>query len=194
MSDIPKALLDCINEGMETDKVNCSIGLFMNDCYAEAENEEDAIKVYDSLMFKKPMISISSFIEDNELFYEVVFKFNSYEDADYKRMWNFLCQLSDKVKRERELFLAKRELEKMTSLSVSILPDQYDGKYFVFINMPLYETISTSVNAWDRSATISLICDEESLAGLIADDDLIDPQLIEREVEEELVAETSELQ
>ena len=77
-------------------------------------------------------------------------------------------------------------------LSLSIIPDQYHGKHFAYINMPYWEMISCSENAFDKTAVISLICNDGSFAALSAEEDLVDRRSIEREVEKEILAELDE--
>lgn len=178
-----KELLKLINKGAEYGKPNCSIGLFIS------EYHDDKVKEHDNFVVKKPVVNISTFLEDNELYYNVEFCFKSYEDVDYKQMWKYLCKYTDLMKRERESLEAGKELDKLLVLSVSILPEIYKGKYSIYINMPLLETISCSINAFDKSAVISFVCTEEGFGALKSDDDIIDRHSIEREAEQEILAE-----
>lgn len=178
-----KDLIAHINSAAEDFKANCSLGLFVSDYY------DETVKEVDNFVVKKPVVNISSFAEENEIYYNVSFCFKSYDDVDFKQMWKFICKYTDKARSERELLQDGKELEKLSVLSISILPDLYKGKYSVYINMPLYETMSCSINAYDKSAVISVICDEESFGALASDEDIIDRRSIEREVEQEILAE-----
>ena len=113
-----KELLDHINSGAEKNKSNCSIGLFLSDYY------EDSIKENKNLILKKPVVAISSFTEDNELYYSVSFYFKSFNDVDYKQFWRFICNFTEKAKAEERLQVSGETLEKMSVFSVSIVPDK----------------------------------------------------------------------
>lgn len=178
-----KEILDYINSGVETAKANCSIGLFVSDYY------EETVKEIDNFIVKKPVVAISSFVEQNELYYNVSFRFKSYNDADYKQMWKFVCKFATKAKSESERLIAGESLEKVSVLSVSIVPEKYNGKYFAYINMPLYETLSCTEDAFSGTAEISFICEEKSFGLMYADDDVIDRRSVEQEAEQELAAE-----
>lgn len=178
-----KELLAHINSAADDLKANCSIGLFVSDYY------DETVKEVDSFVVKKPIINISSFLDENELFYTIQFCFKSYDDVDFKQMWKFICKYTEKAKSEREYLNSGKELEKISVLSISILPDMYKGKYSVYANMPLLETISCTTNAFDKSAVISVICTDEGFNALAADEDIIDRRSIEREVENEILAE-----
>lgn len=178
-----KELLDYINGGADEAKANCSLGLFISDYY------EENVKEVDNFVVKKPIVNISSFVDENELFYNVSFYFKSYDDIDFKQMWKFICRYANKVRVERQQLDAGKELEKVSGLSVSIIPEIYQGKYFAYINIPFVETMSCTENAFDKTAVISFICNEESFGILSSDDDLIDRRSIEREVEQEILSE-----
>lgn len=178
-----KELISHINSAAEQSKPNCSLGLFISEYF------DEAVKEIDNFVVKKPIVNISSFIEDNEVFYNVEFCFKSYNDVDFKQMWKFICKYIDKARAERELLENGSETEKISILSVTILPELYKGKYSIYINMPLLETVSCSINAYDKTAVISLICNEESFGVLASDDDIIDRRSIEREVEQEILSE-----
>lgn len=182
-------LLECINAGEEQGKANCAVGFFISEYAKGADETADVVRDIDNFIVKKPVVSISSFLEDNQIYYDVRFRFRSCHDADYKQMWKLICKFAEKARREAEFMSGGAVLDKVTALAVSIVPDVYKGKYFVFINMPFTELISRNENAFDGSAEICLICDEESLGGLMADDDVIDRRYIEAEVEAELMAE-----
>lgn len=194
MKNIPtfKELLDCINKGSQNGKANCTLGVFANEYFDGVENEAEAFKEIDNLIIKKPIVEISSFIEDNEIYYNVRFCFRSYNDSDYKQLWKFICRHAEKAKREADQIEAGETISKVTMLSLSIIPDQYHGKHFAYINMPFWETITCSENAFDKSVVISLLCNDGSFAALSADDDLVDRRSVEREVEQELLAELEE--
>lgn len=178
-----KELLAHINSAADDGKANSVFGLFVSEYY------DETVKEVDSLSLKKPIINISSFIEENEVYYNVEFCFKSYEDADFKQMWKFICKYMDKARVERRLLEEDAKLEKISVLSISILPELYKGKYFVYVNMPLLDTISCTMNAFDKTATISMLCADESLDALESDDDMIDRRSIEREVEQEIASE-----
>lgn len=179
-----KELLEHINNEHTDGRANCSIGLFV------VEHSDETQKEIENFIVKKPIVSISSFAENNEWYYNVGFYFKSYNDADYKQMWKFLCRFVDKTKNEALRIEDGEVLEKITVLSISIIPDKFKGKYFVNVHMPFAETISRSEDAYDGTANISLICSEESLQALLSDDDIIDPRSIELEVESELLSES----
>lgn len=178
-----KDVLDCINKEHPIGKANCSIGLFLNEHYEETSKEVD------SFVVTKPVVSISTLTEDNEVYYNISFLFQSYNDADYKQMWKFVCNYAGKAKNETLRLENGETLDKMYVLSLSIIPEKYKGKYFVYIQMPYAETFSRSENAFDLSASISFICHDKSFQIMSADDDVIDPLSIEREVEQEILSE-----
>lgn len=178
-----KDLLDHINKERNGSKTNCSVGLFVNDYY------EDTSKEIENLIVKKPVVGISSFTEDNEVYYNINFQFKSYNDADYKQMWKFICKFVDKAKNESACLERGDTLEKIAGLTVTIVPEKYKGKYFVNIHLPYPETFSRTENAFDTSANISFICNDEGFQVLQSDDDVINPRSIEREVEQELLSE-----
>lgn len=182
-------LLECINSGKDQRKANCSVGFFISEYSCGAEDSAQSGRDVDNFIVRKPIVSISSFLESNELFYDVRFQFRSFNDADYKQMWKLICRFAEKTKREAECLNAGEVLDKVTALAVSIVPEIYRGKYFLLVNMPFSELISRSENAFDGTAEISLICDEESLGALMADDDVIDRRYIEAEAEDEIIAE-----
>lgn len=184
-----KELLDVINSASESNKANCTIGLFANEYMDAPEGENGGIREIDSLIFKKPVVAITSALEDNEIYYTVQFSFCSCNDSDYKQMWKFLCRHAERAKREADLLAADKKLDKVIALTLSILPDEYRGKYFVYVNMPFWEGISCTESAFDKSAVISLICNDESLMAMESDDDMVDQRSIEREVEQDLLAE-----
>ena len=195
MQTVPtfKELLDHINSAAKERKANCFVGFFVTE-YKRTESPEAEVgpgNEVDSFHVKKPVIEISSFTMDNDLFYEVNFHFKSYNDSDYKQLWKFLCRYAEKVKRESEELEAGAQLDKAAILSISIVPEKFRGKYFVYINMPFIDMATCSENAYDKTAKISFICAEESLSGAIADDDVIDPRSIAREVDDELLAEAA---
>lgn len=194
MSGVPtfKELVDHINSSVVERKANCSVGFFVTEYKKTDDSEPDPGKEVDSFNVKKPAINISSFIHDNEIYFEVSFYFNSYNDSDYKQMWKFLCRHADKVKREAERAEAGDELDRASILSVSIVPEKFRGKYFVYINMPFIDTVSCTENAYDKSVKVSFFCPEEGLSGAVADDDIIDRRSIERQAERELLAEAEQ--
>ena len=178
-----KELLAHINSAAENQKANCVFGLFVSEYY------DENVKELKNLTIKKPIINISSFIEENEVYYNVEFRFKSYNDADFKQMWKFICNYCETAQHERFLAGNGEKLDKVTLLSLSILPDLYKGKYYIYINMPLLETISCTTNAFDKTTVISILCTDESLNALVADEDVIDRRSIEREVEQGILAE-----
>jgi len=178
-----KDVLDLINHAQDNDRANCSIGLFVSDYFEETSQETDQFIV------KKPIVFISSFTEDNEVYYDINFRFKSYNDADYKQIWKFICKYAEKAKSESNRMENGESLEKIAILTMSILPDKYNGKYFVNIDMPYAETFERSENAYDGTASISFVCKDENFQILCSDDDVIDPRSIEREAEQELLAE-----
>lgn len=178
-----KEILENINSGLEENKPNCSIGLFVKDYY------EETTKDVAEFIVKKPMVKISSFVEDNELFYSISFHFKSFNDSDYKQLWKIICNFIEKSKREGERLTAGETLEKVSGLSVSVVPEKYNGKYFAYINMPYSETFSRRENAFDGTAEITFFCEEGSFGILSCDDDMIDRRSIEREAEQEIDAE-----
>lgn len=177
-----KDILDYINHA-HNNRANCSIGLFVSDYFDETSQETDRFIV------KKPIISISSFTEDNEVYYDIGFHFKSYNDADYKQIWKFICKYVEKAKSESIRMEKGENLEKISILTISVMPDKYNGKYFVNIDMPYAETFVRSENAYDGTASISLVCKDENFQILCSDDDMIDPRSIEREAEQEILAE-----
>lgn len=178
-----KDVLNYINHA-HNNKANCSIGLFVSDYYEDKSQETD------QLIVKKPIISISSFTEDNEVYYDISFRFKSYNDADYKQIWKFICKYAERAKNESHRLEGGETLEKFAILSASIIPDQYNGKYFVNIDLPYAETFVRSENAYDGAASISFVCKDENFQIMRSDDDMIDPRSVEREAEQELMAET----
>ena len=180
-----KDVLNYINHA-HNNKANCSIGLFVSDYFDEdPQNPQET----DRFIVKKPIISISSFTEDNEIYYDIGFQFKSYNDADYKQFWKFICKYAEKAKSESDRIENGESLEKMAILTISVIPDEYHGKYFLNIDMPYAETFLRSENAYDGTASISLVCKDENFQILRSDDDMIDPRSIEREVEQELLTE-----
>lgn len=177
-----KEILNYVNHE-HNNKANCSIGLFVN-VYSDEGSQE-----IDQLIVKKPIVAISSFMEDNEVYYDIGFQFKSYNDADYKQLWKFICKYAEKAKNENRRMESGEVLEKVTILTMSILPDKYNGKYFVNVDVPYAETFVRSENAYDDTASISFVCNDENFQILRSDDDMIDPRSIEREAEQELLAE-----
>lgn len=177
-----KDILDHINHG-HNDRANCSIGLFVSD-YSESGSQET-----ERFIVKKPIVAISSFAEDNEMYYEINFRFKSYNDADYKQIWKFICKYAEKAKGESNRMDSGESLEKISILTVSVVPDRYNGKYFVTIDAPFAETFERFENAYDGTASISFVCKDENFQILRSDDDMIDPRSIEREAEQEILAE-----
>lgn len=177
-----KDVLDYINHA-HNNKANCSIGLFVSDYFDGGSQETD------QFMAKKPIVSISSFTEDNEVYYDINFQFKSFNDADYKQIWKFICKYAEKAKSESKRMDSGESLEKIAILTITLIPDKYNGKYFVNIDMPYAETFVRSENAYDGTASISWICKDENFQILSADDDMIDPRSIEHEAEQELLAE-----
>lgn len=175
-------LLRIVNEGAEEDKRNCSLGLFVSEYLRDEEDVEKATNEVEELIVKKPVVAISRFIEDNEVFYNIELRFRSYDDADYKQVWALLARFADKAKREAMMLEADAPPEKLTVFSFTIVPDVYNGKYYFYVHMPFTEFIQRTENAFDKTATISFLCDEAGFQGLIADDEVVDPRSIEDEV------------
>ena len=182
-----RTILDHINKSMEDNRANCSIGFFITDNYVDRSVDVENIVV------KKPLITISSFIEDNNLYYNINLRFKSLNDADYKQIWKFICRFVNKAKHEGQRLQAGEDLEKVSSLSVSIVPELYKGKYFALADMPFPEMFTRFENAYDGIAEISFVCEEANFGILSADDDIIDRRSIEQEVMEELEAEDESL-
>ena len=179
-------LLDVINSGSKDMKANCEIGLFAVECFKDAKTEEEAEREINNFFVKKPIVDIRSFMDDNRIYYNLSFAFRSFDDSDYKQMKRFLCRYCEKAIVEAKMLEEKRDLEKITSLRISIIPEVYQGKYFMLMESPYWETISFNEYAFDKSATISFIFDEQDVFGYISDDDMIDRRSIEREVEKEI--------
>lgn len=187
-----KEIIDCINNPPDEGKANCSLGFFVREYFAESESEAEDSREVDSLYIKKPVVKISSFMEDQEVFHDIQFVFRSFNDSDYKQLWTFLCKFGEKTKRQGDLLAAGNTLNKAIALSASILPDQYSGKYYVHIAMPFTETISRTENAFDKSAVISFICPDVGFGAFVSDDDLVDRAQLNSEVLFELDAENLE--
>lgn len=182
-------LLDEINGNFEERKANCEIGLFAVECLSNPENEAQAEREINSFFVKKPAVKIQSYADDNRLYYNVQFIFHSFEDSDYKQMKNFLCRYSQKALYEAQALQEGKHLDKITSLRMSILPEKYHGKYFLFLEAPYWEMISSTEYAFDKSCLISLVFDEQDVIGYVSDDDMIDRNSIEQEIEREIANE-----
>lgn len=179
-------LLDEINSGLEHMKANCEIGLFAVECFNGARNEAEAEQEINNFFVRKPVVSISSFIEENKIYYNLKFVFQSYDDTDYKQMKRFLSRYTEKAVVEARMLQEGKVLDKITSIRISIIPEAYNGKYFLTLEAPYWETISFSEYPYDKSAAVSFVFDEQDVIGYIADDDMINRVSIEREVELEL--------
>ena len=182
-----KELLDHINSSAENSKANCSLGLFVNEFSKDDVSWEDG-KVLESFAVKKPAIQISTEVDNNDLFYNVNFIFNSYNDADYKQLWAFITRYVDKARKQEARLSAGEELESVIALTISIIPEKYYGKYCVWINIPFIDMISRTEFAFEKSAVISFLCDESSLGAQRCDDDMVDRRSIEQEVAREMEA------
>lgn len=175
-------LMELINGGTDG-RANCSVGLFVGEAAPD-----DSVNEKDNFIVKKPIVNISPFVEENKLYYSVEFLFKSYDDTDYKQMWKFLCRHVEDVKRARQVLESGRKLESFPVLSISVIPDEYNGKYFAFINMPYDETLTRTEDAYEKAASISIFCEAEDFSLLVSDDDIVDKRGIEREVESEIDA------
>lgn len=179
-------LLRIVNEGAKENKRNCSLGLFVSEYLRDEEDAEKATNEVEDLVVRKPAVAINRLVEDNEVYYSIELRFHSYDDADYKQVWALLARFADKAKREAMMLDDAAPPEKLTVFSMTIVPDAYNGKYYFYVHMPYTEFIQRTENAFDKTATISFLCDEVGFQGLIADDADVDPRAIEDEVRMEV--------
>lgn len=182
-------LLNVINGGSEDMKANCQIGLFAVEYMKDAQTENDAEQEVNHCFLRKPVVLLEAFAEQNKLYYEARFVFRSCDDSDYKQMKNFICRYANTARAERRMLEDGRDLHKLTSLRMSIIPEKYHGKYYLTLDDPYWETVSFTELPFDQGATISFILAEDGVAGYIADDDVIDPRAIQREIDSEIEAE-----
>lgn len=166
-----KQILDAIVGTNKEGKKKTTIGLVY-----EMWNEDGSDELNDQLIISKPIINVSRFTENNEIYYCFEFNFKSNRDEDYKKMWFFLDRFA------RDSFEVKEEDTKVPGLTMTIIPDEFKGEYFVLASIPLVELIEKTEHAGFKNASISMYFEESTVKFLQNDPDTYNASILQQEI------------
>lgn len=168
VEDFMKALCD-------KDKNNISCTAIFADCNVTDLTTNETKQITSTTM-QKPVISVQ---RHNE-FVQIDFKFISSLDNDLKMLWNTLELYGKEID---SLNVEESTVPRLASGTITLVPTQFDGKYFAVIGDPIFWSL-TCPDIGESANVIRVLVDAEHFQ--IFENKGIDMEALEKEIDSEI--------